>query len=232
MGSGATRASGSQAPAFLLNKAWFHARTVRYTAAKAEALDHPSSQSTISAAPRSFTKSQKPSALTRIVSTTPRATAGGVGCLGIDAGRHNLVHSLTAEAETVRNLRQGLPPETSLPDLDVPYDLTARARPQWTPLPAREHLQGTDTIRRKFAFSVTLPGVVDPIPKAQLLAIENFDMDRRDFTMVFAKPELIERTDVQKELLRMIHTYTLGEDGKDHNSYRSLPGYGGGNHGF
>jgi hypothetical protein len=79
---------------------------------------------------------------------------------------------------------------------------------------------------------VTLPGVVHPIAKAQLLAIENFDMDRRDFTMVFPDPELIESTDVHKELLRMIHTSTIEGDGKDHNSYRSLPGYGGGNHGF
>jgi len=241
LGSG-VRASGSQAPAVLLNKELFQARTVTYMMAKADDLGQSNSQSTISAEARSFTETQIPIALTRSVSTTPKAAAATVGCLCIGVGRHpertsgrvrhNLVHSLTAQPETVRNLRQGLPLKACLPDIRVSCDLTARARSQWAPLPTREHLQGTDTIRRKFTFSVTLPGVVHPIAKAQLLAIENFDMDRRDFTMVFPDPELIESTDVHKELLRMIHTSTIEGDGKDHNSYRSLPGYGGGNHGF
>ena len=77
---------------------------------------------------------------------------------------------------------------------------------------------------------MSLPGVVDPIAKPQLFPVDDFDMDRRDFTMVFAHSKLIERTNVQKELLRMIHTSTLEGDGKDHNSCRSLSTYGGGKH--
>lgn len=218
------------APHLFLNSVVLNPRTARYTAAIPDALDHPRSQSTISAAPRSFANSQKPSALTNTASTSPKATA--LGACGSGIGGHDLVNTLTAEAEIVGNLRQGLSPKTSLPDVVVPCGLTARTRPQRTPLPSGKHLQGTDTIGRKFTFSMSLPGVVDPIAKPQLFPIDDFDMDRRDFTMVFAHSKLIERTNVQKELLRMIHTSTLEGDGKDHNSYRSLPGYGGGNHGF
>ena len=213
---------------FLANNVWLNIRTTRYTAAIPEALDQLRSQSTISAAPRSFTNSQKPSALTRMASTTPNATA--LGACGSDISGHDLVDTLPAQTEVVGNLGQRLPPLTGVPDVPVPLVLATGARPQRTPLPSGEHLQGTDTVRRKFTFTVPLPGVVHPIAELQRLSIENFGVDRRDCAMIFPHPELIERTNVQKELLRMIHTSIIVREVDRYNSTYSLSTYGGGKH--
>ncbi len=213
---------------FFMNNVWLKPRTARYIAAIPEALDQLRSQSTISAAPRSFANSQKPIALTRTASTSPKATA--LGAVESGTSGHNLVDTLTTKAEVVGNLGQGLSPEASLPDVLVPLVLATGARSQRTPLPSGKHLQGTDTVGRKFAFPVTLPGVVDPIAKPQLPAIENLDVDRRDCAMIFSHSELIECTNVQKELLGMIHTSIIVREVECHNPSYSLSTYGGGKH--
>lgn len=229
VGSRSANLPGPVSHLFFMNNVWLKPRTARYTAAIPEALDHPRSQSTISAAARSFANSQKPIALTKTASTSPKAIALGVVESGISG--HNLVDTLAAEAEVVGNLGQGLSPKTSLPDVLVPLVFATGARSQRTPLPSGKHLQGTDTVRRKFTFPVPLPGVVDPIAKPQLPAIENLDVDRRDCAMIFSHSELIECTNVQKELLRMIHTSIIVREVGHHNPSRySLSTYGGGKH--
>ena len=215
---------------FFMNNVWLNPRTTRYTADKPEALDHPSSQSTISAAPRSFANSQNPSALTKTASTRPNATA--LGAYGSDIDRDDLMDTLATQTEAVSNLGQRLPPLTGMPDILVSHVFTTRSRAKRTPIPSREHLQGTDTIRRKFAFAVPLPGVVDPIAQFQRLSIKNLGMDRRDCTMIFTHPELIECTNVQEELLRMIHTSIIVREVGLHNLCfpYSLSTNGGGKH--
>ena len=211
-----------------LNRKWLKPRSNRYIAAIPEALDHPRSQSTMSAAPRSFANSQKPMALTRMASTSPKAIELAASESG--TGGHNLVDTLTAQAKIVSNLGQGLSPLASLPDVLVSLVLATGARSQRTPLPSGKHLQGTDAFRRKFTFSVSLPGVVDPVSEPQLHAIEHLDVDRRDCTMIFSHSKLVECTNVQKELLGMIHTSIIVREAERHNSVCTLSTYGGGKH--
>lgn len=237
-GAGPWSCESLQGPAshlFLPNNDWLNPLMTRYTVAIPEALDHPRFQSTISAAPKSFANSHKPRALIKMASTTPKAIVLGACASGISThnpvSAYNLVDALTAKTESVSELRQRLSPKAFQPDVLVSLVLAAGTWSQRTPIPAGEHLQGTNPIGSKFTFTVPLPGVVDPIAKPQLPTIKNFDVDRRDSAMVLSHSKLVERTNVQKELLRMIHTSIIVREVELRNSAGLLSTNGGGKHG-
>lgn len=157
-----------------------------------------------------FTKSQIPSALIRQLTTKPSATVGGAA-LGMSAD--NLVDTLSAQPEVVGDLREGLPPKASLTNLSVPFIFATRSGAQRSPLPPGKHLQGTAPIWWKFTFTMPLPRVIDPVSKPQGLVGIELDVGCRDSAVALSNSELVERTDMQEELLRMIHASTIVGEG-------------------
>jgi hypothetical protein len=58
---------------------------------------------------------------------------------------------------------------------------------------------------REFSLTVTLPGVVDPVAKPKFPITQTLDMGCRDSAVAFPNPELVQCTDMQKELFRVVH---------------------------
>lgn len=172
--------------------------------------DQLSSQLMTWLACRIFTKRKIPSALRRQLTTKPSATVGGAA-LGICAD--NLVDALSAQPEVFGDLREGLPPKASLTNLSVSSFLATRSGAQRSPLPTGKHLQGTAPIWWKFTFAMPLPRVIDPVSKPQGLVTEELHMGCRDSAVALSNSELVECTDVQEELFRMVHTSTIVGEG-------------------
>jgi hypothetical protein len=118
---------------------------------------------------------------------------------------HDLMDPLATESKVVSNLRQGLSPKPSLTDLSIPSFLATWPRPKRPPLPTGKHLQRSAPVRRELALPIALTGVVDPVTKPELRVAETFDMSCRDCAVPFPDSELVQRTDVQEELLRVVH---------------------------
>lgn len=135
------------------------------------------------------------------------------GDSGLDILSHNLVDTLSGQAERIGNLRQGLSSKTGLPNVFISCFLTAGPRPERSPFPTGKHLQTSNSFRRKFTFTEPLAGVIHPIAQAELFPVKKFHMNSRDYTVSFSESELIESTDMQKESLIMIHAvYNSGEN--------------------
>jgi len=206
------RADCARPQSFLLpNKATFHILRAMKMAAPATAECQESEFSASAELSSSFAKSKKPTACTRIVKTKPKQTAAGLSVLGVFSD--NLVHPLSAQAERVGNLGQGLSSKTSLSDVLVSVLFSGRPGTQRSPLPTGEHLQRTHPLRRKLSPTFPLAGVVCPIAKSEPFLIQNFHMDCRDFDVSFSQSELVERPNVQKESLIVIHNvYNSGRN--------------------
>jgi len=178
------------------------------------------SKSSLPDAARIFAKSQKPNALSRTVRSIPKMPAV------LDVFCNNLMHPLSAQPKLVSYLRQRLTPKAFHLYVLISGCLPTWTGRQWSPLPSWKKLQASDPVRRKFTFTVPLPCVVNPIAKSQAVAVKAFDVNSRDYAVPFSKSELIQRTNVQKESLIMIHTVYNSRG----NAY-SQPCYGGGKHG-
>ena len=135
------------------------------------------------------------------------------GVSGLDIFGDNLVHPLSAEAERVGYLGQGLSTETSLPDAVVSVLFSGRPGTQRSPLPTGKHFQRADPLRRKLPSAFPLTGVVRPITKGELFSVQDFHMDCRDSDVPFSQSELVKRPNVQKESLIVIHNvYNSGRN--------------------
>ncbi len=171
---------------------------------------------------RHFAKSQKPNALSKTVRSIPKMPAV------LDVFCNNLMHSLSAKSKRVSYLRQRLTTKACHLYVLVSCCLSTWARRQGTPFPTWKEFQATDSVRRKFTFSVPLTCVVDPITEPQILPVKTFHVNSRDCAVPFSKSELIQRTNVQKESLIVIHNVYNSRG----NAYSQLlPCYGGGKHG-
>lgn len=178
------------------------------------------SKSSLPDAASTFAKSQKPNALSKTVRSIPKMPAV------LDVFCNNLMHPLSAQPKLISYLRQRLTTKTCHLYVLISGCLPTWTRRQRSPLPSWKQLQATDPIRRKFTFTVPLPCVINPIAKSQAFTVKSLDMNSRDYAVAFSKPELIQRTNVQKESLIMIHTVYNSRG----NAY-SQPCYGGGKHG-
>ena len=122
---------------------------------------------------------------------------------------NNLVNALAAQIKRIRNLPQRHSLAAQLKNFRISGMISGRPWTKWSPRPSVDGVKFSNTICINQVLLAALPYVSDPSPEVHLTAVDNFDMNCRDFRVALALSKLINRIYIKTESGVVIHARTL-----------------------
>lgn len=122
---------------------------------------------------------------------------------------NNLVNALAAQIKRIRNLPQRHTLAAQLKNFRISGMIRGRPWTKWSPRPSVDGVKFRNTIYINQVFLTTLPHVSNPRTQVHLTAVDNFNMNCRDFRVAFPLGKLINRIYIKTESGVVIHARTL-----------------------